>query len=100
MAFLFSTEVDAAVWQACHAKPIQFSTPLAAAVVPPEDREKRCARQGCREYRKPADLLNGRFCSEACGAQDSVDMDAHWQRIEALRAKYPYINYPRRKVSA
>lgn len=100
MRFLFSTEVEPAVWEECHRQPIKFTTPQIGAVVPPEDREKRCARQGCRVYRKKADLLNGRFCSEECGALDSLDQEAYWQRIEALREKYPYIDYPRRQESA
>jgi hypothetical protein len=97
MVYLYATPVSAEEWQARNLNPPVFRSAHEIAQVRPEDREKRCGRLGCVQYRKASELLNGRFCSEACGAKDSLETEAYWQRIETLRKKYPYIEYPRRQ---
>lgn len=60
---------------------------------------QRCGRRGCGQYRPPAALLNGRFCSEACGAKDSEDVAAQLERIEQLYQLNPWLR-PREKETA
>lgn len=67
--------------------------------VKPEDRMKKCGRTGCLTHRRQSELLNGRFCSEACGAQDSKDMEAMGARLKALYERKPWLR-PRVKETA
>lgn len=100
MAYLYATPVSAEEWQARNLNPPVFRSPHDVAHVAPEDREKRCDGPGCRESRPKRELFNGRFCSEACGSKHSAEMEAYWQRIEAMRTKDPWLQLPRKQEIA
>jgi hypothetical protein len=91
MAYQWSKPLTEAEWQARNVAPIEYRSPLPAAVVPPESRDRQCARRGCLVWKPPAELLNGRFCSEACGAQDSRDMAAFYDRLEQMYQEMPWL---------
>jgi hypothetical protein len=91
MAYLYATPISAEEWQARNLNPPVFKSPHAIASIRPEDRETKCARLGCHEYRTKAEMLNGRFCSEDCGAKDSEELAAIHERKEKLYQEMPWL---------
>jgi len=90
MAFMFSAEVDEAEWQDRNSRPVEFVSPYMVASVAPELREKKCGRLTC-DVRKPKnELLNGRFCSEECGAKDSVELAERLDNLRRMYAERPW----------
>ncbi len=91
MGFLYSTPISADEWKARNLNPPVFLSPHEIAQVRPEDREKRCHRLGCVQYRKPGEMLNGRFCSEECGALDSIHREEVLRRRAKLHQEMPWL---------
>jgi hypothetical protein len=91
MAFGYSVEIDEAEWQDRSRRPVEFRSAHPVAVVPQELREKRCGRLGCYVWKPKADMLNGRFCSEECGALDSLDVAAGLEIREKLYRDMPWL---------
>lgn len=100
MAFLFSVPIETDEQREQAAGPIVFRFG-GVSLAPPTEPTKRCARRGCYTYKPVSDLLNGRFCSEECGAQDSRDFKAFMDRLEDLYQRKPYLRpVAREKESA
>lgn len=85
VAFKYSSEISEAEWTERSRRPVEFLSPHPVAVVPPESRPKKCGRLTCQVRKPKAELLNGRFCSEECGAADSVELA---ERLDNLRRMY------------
>ena len=94
MAYQWSSEIDEAEWHERNLRPVEFVSAHAVAVIPPELREKKCGRRECYVYKPKPELLNGRFCSEACGALDSEEMAAGMERIDQLYRDMPWLVRP------
>jgi len=99
MAYQWSETIPEAEWQDRNRRPVEFRAAHAVAVIPPEQRTKRCGRRGCLVYKPKAELLNGRFCSEECGAADSLDVAASLERIEKLYQEHPWLRPKAKEIA-
>ena len=99
MAYQWSSEISEAEWHERNLRPVEFVSAHAVAVIPPELREQKCSRRGCYVYKPKPELLNGRFCSEACGAADSLEIEEMGRRLDKLYTEQPWLR-PRQKEIA
>ena len=100
MAFQWSSEIPEDEWQDRNRRLVEFRSAHPVADIPPELREKKCGRRGCHVWKPKPELLNGRFCSEACGAADSEELAAGQAQIDQLYREMPWLERPKAKEIA